>query len=409
VCHAFHILKGNGVPEGNIITLLFDDVAGDPDNPFPNTLFNKPTGAGEPGVDVYAGCKKSYTGDAVTAANVLAILTGNASAVTGGSGEVLRSGPDDLVFVNFVDHGATGLVAMPVGPYLYADDLNAALATMRAAGMYRRLVFYLEACESGSMFDGLLPADAGVYATTAASPDESSWGTYCPPGDAVNGTSLGTCLGDLYSVSWMEDADAPGHIKESLEDQYNAVRNATTLSHVQQYGELNFTADAIGAYLGNFSAAGRGAPAAAGDDNNINASSHLFSRLLRGEGRAAGAAPAPRRASSAVSSRQATLASLHARAARGSPTAAAALQVELRAAAVFARAFAALPDAPVPGGVPTQWQCYRAGNAAVEAACGRYTDLTLQYARRVAGLCEAAAGDAGAVAAAVTEACAAAV
>lgn len=93
-----------------IITLLYDDVANDPANPFPGKLFNKPTTEGNPGVDVYTGCKKSYTGNDVTAANVLAILTGNASAVTGGSGEVLKSGPDDHVFVNFVDHGAAGLV-----------------------------------------------------------------------------------------------------------------------------------------------------------------------------------------------------------------------------------------------------------------------------------------------------------
>ena len=71
----------------------------------------------------------------VTPENFLNILQGNAEAVSGvGSGKVLRrwgsqfiivnvkclklsfpccSGPNDYVFVNFVDHGAPGIVAFP--------------------------------------------------------------------------------------------------------------------------------------------------------------------------------------------------------------------------------------------------------------------------------------------------------
>jgi legumain len=47
------------------------------------------------------------------------------------------------------------------------------------------MVLYIEACESGSMFDKILRTDINVYAVTAANPYESSWGTYCPPHDVV--------------------------------------------------------------------------------------------------------------------------------------------------------------------------------------------------------------------------------
>jgi legumain len=96
---------------------------------------------------------------------------------------------------------------MPYGPYLHAKDLNAALTTMHTKGMYDKLVFYMEACNGGSMFANLLPKDINVFATTAANPNEPSWGTYCPPQDKVNGKAIGACLGDLYSVNWMEDSD----------------------------------------------------------------------------------------------------------------------------------------------------------------------------------------------------------
>ena len=44
--------------------------------------------------------------------------------------------------------------------------------------MYKDLVFYLEACESGSMFVNL-PTNMNIYATSASGIDESSWATYC--------------------------------------------------------------------------------------------------------------------------------------------------------------------------------------------------------------------------------------
>lgn len=58
----------------------------------------------------------------------------------------------------------------------------------------------MEACESGSMFDGLLPKGLNIYVTAASKPDESSWATYC-----IRLGDEDQCLGDLYSVSWLED------------------------------------------------------------------------------------------------------------------------------------------------------------------------------------------------------------
>jgi len=53
-----------------------------------------------------------------------------------------------------------------------------------------------------------LPTNTGIYGLSAANPTESSWATYCSPDDEVNGKHIGSCLGDLFSVNWMEDTDA---------------------------------------------------------------------------------------------------------------------------------------------------------------------------------------------------------
>jgi len=246
VCHAYQIAHTNGIPDSRIIMMYYDDIANNIQNPYRGQIFNKPTATGTPGVDVYAGCKKDYVGLNVTATTFVAVITGD--AVTAG-GPVLKSGPSDHVFINFVDHGGTGIIAFPTGPYLTSAQLNAALETMVQKQMFGQLTFYMEACESGSMFEGQLPTNQNIYVTTAANAVESSWGTYCPPDDFVNGKEINSCLGDLYSVNWMEDTDMNGHINETLEVQYNTVKTETTLSHVMQYGDLSFTSEQVGAFL----------------------------------------------------------------------------------------------------------------------------------------------------------------
>lgn len=191
--------------------MAYDDIANSPENPFPGKVFNKPNGP-----DVYEGCKIDYTGESVTPDNFLNVLKGNKEAVKGGNGKVLQSNENSKVFVYFTDHGAPGLVAFP-SQYLYANDLNTALEYMNTNKLYSELVFYLEACESGSMFQNILKDDINVYAITAANAEESSWGTYCYPDDEVDGVHMNTCLGDLFSVVWMEDSDSHDISKETLE------------------------------------------------------------------------------------------------------------------------------------------------------------------------------------------------
>jgi legumain len=137
----------------------------------------------------------------VNQANFFAILKGDKGGITGGNGRVLESTHTDNVFINFVDHGGPGIIAFP-SEYLYADALITGLKEMHNLGKFQELVFYLEACESGSMFV-TLPDNIKIFATTAANASESSWGTYCPPNDIVKGTEINSCLGDLFSVNWM--------------------------------------------------------------------------------------------------------------------------------------------------------------------------------------------------------------
>ena len=233
------------------ITKMADDVANSFQNPFKGKMYNKPCTSEADCVDVYEGCAVDYKGNEATAQNFLKILSGDASA----GGKVLKSTSSDKVFVNFVDHGGSGIIAFPKGPYLHASDLVSTLKAGNSKSLWSKLVFYMEACESGSMFKGLLPTDINVFATTAADATEPSWGTYCPPNDKVNGHNMNTCLGDLYSVNWMEDSDratAAGTFStESLGDQFTTVKKLTNKSHPLEFGDETFVSDTISQYQGS--------------------------------------------------------------------------------------------------------------------------------------------------------------
>jgi legumain len=250
-CHAYQIAKAKGVPEDHIILMAYDDIASSSSNPFPGKLFNKPDPTG-PGVDVYEGCNIDYRSTDVTPQKFMDVLTGSAS------GKKLESTSEDNVFVFFSDHGAPGLIAFPSSAgVLHKEDLQSTLQTMSDKKMFNKLTFYLESCESGSMFEDM--SIPGVYALSASNPTESSWGSYCGSEAKVNGKSINSCLGDLFSVNWMEEADASDMTKESLDENFNIVKTKTDRSQVMQWGDESFTSDKMSEFIGNLDLMGASA------------------------------------------------------------------------------------------------------------------------------------------------------
>merc|ERR1712198_638663 len=154
VCHAYQIVSAHGVPEDYVCGSVRPDI-------------------------------------------FLQVLKGEKVDGAFGSGKTLNSGPKDNIFVYFADHGAKGLVAFGES-VLKATELNAVIKEMYAAKKYNKMVFYVEACESGSMFKGLLPENVNVFATTASNATTSSYACYFDK-------ARKTFLGDVYSIKWLED------------------------------------------------------------------------------------------------------------------------------------------------------------------------------------------------------------
>jgi len=381
VCHAYHVMINGGISAEKIIVLAVDDIANNRENPFPGKIFNKPTPAGTPGVDVYEGCIIDYSGKDVTPDTFAKVLTGDSSGLVGvGSGKVLGSTSNDRVFVNFVDHGGVGLIGFPSGMVMHSKELIAALTTMHTNSMYKELVFYLEACESGSMFEGVLDDSMSIYATTASNAKESSWGTYCSGDDAkVDGKAINSCLGDLYSVNWMEDQDSIAD-SETLDEQFTTVKQLTDKSHVMQYGDVSFTSEPTS----NF------------------------------EGKTDKVAAKPVKKDSSLPSRDAEIASAYMRfMATGEDTAAEDLIRGVQERQRAKRRFSAITSAVAAGvslpehDLKLHLDCHFAAHKEYVAKCGGWDSGALPYSATLAQLCAHTGGQPSTIVAAIDSACAA--
>eukprot|EP00210_Caulerpa_lentillifera_P004628 g4414.t1 len=265
ICHAFQVLKKGGLDPDRIITFVYNDIAYNGNNPYPGRIFNRPGGT-----DVYHGCAKDYTGTDVNRDVLFAVLKGDSRAVRGiGSGRVLSVNSEQRVFFAYSDHGSVGSIGMPFGPSIYANELNAVLQSMISNKAFKEMVFYLESCNSGSMFAGFYTRwQKSIFIATASSSYESSYATYCPYEDTFepiipNATYVGACLGDLFTVSWLEDTNKIDRAEQLIADQIRRVQKRTSDygtfragSHLTQFGDSDgvIRREVVGNFLSYYSA-----------------------------------------------------------------------------------------------------------------------------------------------------------
>jgi len=219
VCHMYQAIHDLGVPEEQIIVMMEDDLVYNSNNPHPGAIYNTPYE--ERGPNVYEGVPHDYTHNLVTLENFKKILLGEEMNV--GSGKTLKTGPEDNIIVFYSDHGNTDYIVFPDEGLLYSADLNNTIWQMAGNHTFKNLVFFIEACYSGSLFYKLkLPPH--VYVTTAAPVDISSWG-YCG----------GYC--DLYSYLLITDLESSHPAGYTLKDQFENLVDTMHASQGCSYGD----------------------------------------------------------------------------------------------------------------------------------------------------------------------------
>jgi legumain len=234
VCHLYQVMHKFGIPDEHIIVFMYDDLAQNSQNPKKGMIINEPNGP-----DVYKGVPKDYTGADVTSDNFLKVLRGEEMTV--GSKKTLKSTKDDHVLVFFDDHGSPNLLCFPRGCDLSGPKLQAAFETASTKGLFKELVFYVEACFAGSVFyKQKFPAN--VYIVTASPVGASSF--------AYNyDSTIRAYVADIFSFLFVHNTEVTS-LSDTFQQQYDYImNNIENYSQACQYGDMKLASESLGSFF----------------------------------------------------------------------------------------------------------------------------------------------------------------
>ena len=200
-CRGYNDIIASGIPPENVIYMANEDTLTNSRNPLPGQLFTMPDPEGE-GWDHAKDCKDhfDYYAKDIHPEIVLAILSQDEEKVKELTGyenpKVFHTTEQDTILIYYADHGFPGAIGCGSGR-ISVSELHATLKDLYDNKRYDKLAFFLETCQSGSMFE-TLPTDMNIYAFTSANTTSVAWCDYCPPNDGVNGKYIGSCMSMHY-------------------------------------------------------------------------------------------------------------------------------------------------------------------------------------------------------------------
>lgn len=162
----YQILRGCGYKDDHIVLISEDDIANNPENPNPGTVVVRLGGE-----NLYQDVHIDYHPSDISPSDIKSILCGERSDKLP---QVISADSDDNVFVYWSGHGSVGQLEWLKQPKGFTREL--ALETFRAMykkKCYRKALFMIEACHSGSVFDAIV-GFPGMLAFTAARANETS-------------------------------------------------------------------------------------------------------------------------------------------------------------------------------------------------------------------------------------------
>lgn len=223
----YNQLLARGFTSSNINLLAYDDIATDPDNIYQGQVFHTL----DHKTNVYPGS---------SAINVKGLDVNPQAfydAITG-----VPTTNDDYVFIYYDNHGSYGHLGTPAGEMIYVDDLMKSLNKASESKLYKKLLFIIEACFSGSIGEYLTDAAIpDIAMITAANSDESSYA-------AVYDEELGTFLSNEFTNIFISAIDERpdmlvGELFDVLEEQ-------TKQSHACFFGDESVQSLPLSAFIG---------------------------------------------------------------------------------------------------------------------------------------------------------------
>lgn len=161
----YQMLKSAGYDDDHIILIMEDNIAFDSRNVIPGNVRVTPDGE-----NLYHDVAVDYKLSEINVGDIADIMGGKASERLR---HVINPTENDNIVMFWCGHGARNTLMWGSYDDVKASDIRGTVAALHSEGRYRKLLFVLDACYSGTVGESL-EGIPGVLAFTAALPNEPS-------------------------------------------------------------------------------------------------------------------------------------------------------------------------------------------------------------------------------------------
>ncbi|KAF3766995.1 hypothetical protein M406DRAFT_61062 [Cryphonectria parasitica EP155] len=169
VLSIYRTVKRLGIPDSQIILMLPDDMACNPRNAFPGTVYSNADRA----VDLYGdNIEVDYRGYEVTVENFIRLLTDRVGEETPRSKRLLTDDRSNIL-VYMTGHGGNEFLKFQDAEEIGAFDLADAFEQMWEKKRYHEILFMIDTCQANTMYTQLY--SPRIIATGSSELDQSSY------------------------------------------------------------------------------------------------------------------------------------------------------------------------------------------------------------------------------------------
>ncbi|EHA53587.1 glycosylphosphatidylinositol anchor biosynthesis [Pyricularia oryzae] len=240
VLSMYRTVKRLGIPDSQIILMLPDDMACNPRNAFPGTVYSN----AERAVDLYGdNIEVDYRGYEVTVENFIRLLTDRVGDEMPRSKRLLTDDRSNIL-VYMTGHGGNEFLKFQDAEEIGAFDLADAFEQMWEKKRYNEILFMIDTCQANTMLTKLYSPN--IIATGSSELDQSSYSHHAD-------NDVGVAVIDrytYYNLDFLENEVKDINSKKTIGDLFDSYTFEKIHSHAgMRYDLFPGGADAARAKL----------------------------------------------------------------------------------------------------------------------------------------------------------------
>lgn len=221
VLSLYRSVKRLGIPDSQIILMLPDDMACNPRNAFPGTVYNNADRA----LDLYGdNIEVDYRGYEVTVENFIRLMTDRVSEDMPRSKRLLTDDRSNIL-VYMTGHGGNEFLKFQDAEEISAFDLADAFEQMWEKKRYHEMLFMIDTCQANTMYSKFYSPN--ILATGSSEIEQSSYSHHAD-------SDVGVAVIDrytYYNLEFLEKEVAQTSSKKTMGELFDSYDEELIHSH----------------------------------------------------------------------------------------------------------------------------------------------------------------------------------